>query len=86
MKKSLEREFVWTGPAHWGKEKSPLPPLAPELMSALLENITARVAVVGRDHCFIYANQEALEFYGRAADQVIGRHLSEILEIGRAHV
>ena len=77
--KSLEREFVWTGPAQWGKDKSPLPALAPELMSALLDNITARVAVVGRDHCFIYANREALEFYGRPAEQVIGKHLSTVL-------
>jgi len=76
---TLEREFVWTGPAQWGKEQSPLPPLAPELMSALLDNITARVAVVGRDHCFIYANREALEFYGRPAEQVIGKHLSTVL-------
>ncbi|HET7793213.1 MAG TPA: PAS domain S-box protein [Rhizobacter sp.] len=48
-------------------------------MSALLDNITARVAVVGRDHCFIYANREALEFYGRPAEQVIGQHLSSVL-------
>jgi len=76
---SLEREFVWTGPNQWGQEKSLLPPLAPELMSALLDNITARVAVVGRDHCFIYANREALEFYGQPAEQVIGQHLSKVL-------
>ncbi len=79
MTKGLEREFVWTGPNQWGKEKSPLPPLAPELMSALLDNITARVAVVGRDHCFLYANQEALEFYGQPAGQVIGQHLSKVI-------
>ncbi|MEO8151736.1 MAG: PAS domain S-box protein [Rhizobacter sp.] len=77
--KSLEREFVWTGPAQWGKDKSPLPPLAPELMSALLDNITARVAVVGRDHCFVYANREALEFYGRPAEEVLGQHLSKVI-------
>ena len=76
---TLEREFVWTGPTQWGKDESPLPPLAPELMSALLDNITARVAVVGRDHCFIYANREALEFYGRPAEQVIGQHLSVVV-------
>ncbi|HEX3140474.1 MAG TPA: PAS domain S-box protein, partial [Rhizobacter sp.] len=76
--KSLEREFVWTGPTPWGKEASPSS-LPPELMSALLDNITARVAVVGRDHCFIYANQEALQFYGRPAEQVIGQHLSQVV-------
>jgi PAS domain S-box-containing protein len=76
---TLEREFAWTGPTQWGQEKSPLPPLAPELMSALLDNITARVAVVGRDHCFIYANREALEFYGRPPEQVIGQHLLQVL-------
>jgi len=77
--KSLEREFVWTGPTQWGRDESPLPPLAPELMSALLDNITARVAVVGRDHCFIYANREALAFYGQPAEEVIGKHLSTVL-------
>lgn len=77
--KGLQREFVWTGSGHWGRERSALPPLAPELMGALLDNITARVAVVGRDHCFIYANREALAFYGRPPEQVIGQHLSKVL-------
>jgi two-component system NtrC family sensor kinase len=77
--KSLEREFTWTGPTQWGQEKSTPLPLAPELVTALLDNITARVAVVGRDHCFLYANQEALAFYGRPAEEVIGRHLSTVI-------
>lgn len=75
----LEREFVWGGPAPWGSEVSALPSLDPALMSALLDNITARVAVVGRDHCFIYANREALAFFGLPPEQVIGRHLSTVL-------
>ncbi|MET0334131.1 MAG: PAS domain S-box protein [Rhizobacter sp.] len=79
MTQPLEREFVWTGQSHWGLERSTLPPLAPELMGALLDNITARVAVVGRDHCFIYANREALAFYGLPAAQVIGKHLSQVV-------
>lgn len=75
----LEREFAWTGQTHWGLQRSALPPLAPELMGALLDNITARVAVVGRDHCFIYANREALSFFERPAEQVFGQHLSTVL-------
>lgn len=75
----LEREFAWTGQTHWGLQRSALPPLAPELMGALLDNITARVAVVGRDHCFIYANREALAFFERPAEQVFGQHLSTVL-------
>ncbi|MCR5885474.1 PAS domain-containing protein [Rhizobacter sp. J219] len=75
----LEREFAWTGQSHWGLQRAALPPLAPELMGALLDNITARVAVVGRDHCFIYANREALAFFGRPAEQVFGQHLSTVM-------
>jgi PAS domain S-box-containing protein len=77
--KKLEREFAWTGQSHWGLERQSLPPLSPDLMGALLDNITARVAVVGRDHCFIYANREALAFYGRPPEQVMGQHLSKVL-------
>jgi PAS domain S-box-containing protein len=77
--KELEREFSWIGSSHWGVEHGALPPLAPELMGALLDNITARVAVVGRDHCFIYANREALAFFGRPPDEVMGQHLSKVL-------
>jgi PAS domain S-box-containing protein len=77
--KTLQREFVWTGPGAWGSSDLPPPPLAPELMGALLDHITARVAVVGRDHCFIYANREALSFYGRPAEEVFGQHLSKVV-------
>ena len=77
--KKLEREFAWTGQSHWGLRRNTLPTLAPELMGALLDNITARVAVVGRDHRFIYANREAVAFYGRSQEEVIGQHLSAIL-------
>ena len=76
---TLEREFAWTGPSPWGTGEPALPRLAPELLGALLDNITARVAVVGRDHCFVYANREALAFYARPPEEVIGRHLSQVL-------
>lgn len=75
----MPREYTWTGPSHWGLQRASLPPLSHELMGALLDNITARVAVVGPDHCFIYANREALAFYGRPAEEVIGQHLSRVL-------
>jgi two-component system NtrC family sensor kinase len=47
-------------------------------MQALLEHITARVAVIDREHRFVYANREALAFYGRPLEQVIGRHLADV--------
>ena len=74
-----DREFSWAGRSHWGLQRSALPPLAPELMGALLDNISARVAVVGRDHCYVYANREALSFYGKRPEEVIGQHLSQVL-------
>lgn len=64
----------------WGAEAvAPLPSLDPALMGMLLDHITARVAVVGRDHRFIYANREAVAFYQRPLDEVIGQHLSDVI-------
>ena len=52
--------------------------LDPALMGALLENMSARVSVIGRDHRVAYANREAIAFYGRPSEQVIGRHLADV--------
>jgi len=57
----------------------PVPVLDPRLSSVLLENITARLGVVDRDHRYLYANREMLEFLGLSAEQVIGHHLSEVV-------
>ena len=33
--------------------------------SVLLENITARLSVIDREHRYVYANREMLDFLGR---------------------
>ena len=75
------RELVWSTPA-WGDVESALPELDPALMKLLLEHISTRVAVVGPDRRYLYANQETLRFMGLPADRVIGRHMSEVLDPG----
>ncbi|MGM9481172.1 PAS domain-containing hybrid sensor histidine kinase/response regulator [Roseateles sp. NT4] len=73
--------LVWST-AHWGDAESTLPELDSELMKLLLENIATRVAVVGRDRRYTYANRETLRFMGLTPEQVIGRHMSEVLDAG----
>ena len=76
-----EIEFVWSI-AHWGDAESSLPELDHGLMKLLLENIATRVAVVDTGRRYIYANRETLRFMGLPADQVIGRHMSDVLDAG----
>ncbi|MBC7832977.1 MAG: PAS domain S-box protein, partial [Hyphomicrobium sp.] len=73
--------LVWST-AHWGDAESTLPELDNVLMKLLLENIATRVAVVGRDRRYTYANRETLRFMGLPSEQVIGRHMSEVLDSG----
>jgi PAS domain S-box-containing protein len=73
--------LVWST-AHWGDAESTLPELDHALMKLLLENIATRVAVVGLDRKYIYANRETLRFMGLQPEQVIGRLMSEVLDAG----
>ena len=73
--------LVWST-AHWGDAESTLPELDNALMKLLLENIATRVAVVGLDRCYTYANRETLRFMGLPAERVIGHHMSEVLDAG----
>ena len=73
------RELEWSL-ARWGDGGVSAPPLDPHLMALLLEHISTRVAIVGRDWRYSYANQEALRFIGLPAERVIGKHMSEILD------
>ena len=77
--KNLTREFNWSPPAHWAGVPVAMASLDPMLLGNLLDHISARVAVIGPDHCYLYANREALAFYKLPAERVIGHHLSEIL-------
>ncbi|NRF67591.1 PAS domain S-box protein [Aquincola sp. S2] len=76
-----ERELRWAD-AGWGRQAPALPALDPALTRLLLEHIATRVAVIGRDGRYAYANHGALEFMGLPAERVIGRHMSEVLDEG----
>ncbi len=76
-----ERELHWST-SLWGNAESALPELDTRLMKVLLEHIATRVAVVGLDRRYLYANREALRFMGLPADQVIGKPMSQVLDAG----
>jgi len=78
---SDQRELRWST-TRWGAEPPSLPMLDPVLMGVLLEHINTRVAVVGRDGRYLYANLEALRFMGLPSERVIGHHMSEVLDDG----
>ena len=79
--KEPDRELRWSQTV-WGDEVPAHAPLDVALMSALIENISTRVAVVGPDLRYTYANREALRFMGLPAERVVGHHLSEVLDAG----
>jgi PAS domain S-box-containing protein len=76
-----QRELHWST-TRWGAQPPSLPMLDPVLMGVLLEHINTRVAVIGRDGRYLYANLEALRFMGLPPERVIGRHMSEVLDDG----
>jgi len=71
------RELSSLGMMRWAEV--PAAVLDQRLSSVLLENITAKLSVIDREHRYVYGNRELLEFLGRSADQVIGHHLSEVV-------
>ncbi|MEO8059839.1 MAG: PAS domain S-box protein [Burkholderiales bacterium] len=72
-----KRELSSLGMMRWADV--PAAVLDQRLSSMLLENITARLSVIDRDHRYVYANREVLEFLGRPASDVIGHHLSDVV-------
>lgn len=76
-----EHELHWSV-SRWGDAESAMPEFDVELMKVLLEHIATRVAVVGLDRRYRYANREALRFMGLPAEQVIGRPMSQVLDAG----
>ena len=52
--------------------------LDPQLSNMLLEHVTAQLGVLDREHRYVYANYELLQFLGRSADQVLGHSLAEV--------
>ena len=49
-----------------------------QFLEAVLGNVDARVAVKDRDERYLYVNQGWADFFGFAADQVVGRTLDEL--------
>jgi len=75
-----ERVLTWTGPPEPLAALSALYSLDPGLLALTLEHISTRVAVIDRGHRYLYLNREALKFMGLPAEQVVGRHMSEVLD------
>ncbi len=49
------------------------------MLQAVLDATPARVVVVNREHRFLFANREALQFFGARAEQIIGRPLRDVI-------
>jgi len=64
----------------WHASLAPTLPLDPRLMSQLLQHISTRVAVVDRGLRYVWANAQALAFMGLPESEVIGHHMSEVLD------
>ncbi|ARN22429.1 PAS domain-containing hybrid sensor histidine kinase/response regulator [Piscinibacter gummiphilus] len=73
------RVLSWSK-APWHASLAPTLPLDPRLMSQLLQHIATRVAVVDRDLRYVWANAQALAFMELPEEEVIGHHLSEVLD------
>src|SRR5215207_1330181 len=74
---SSPRQLTSMGYTQWSATR--VDALDSPLSSFLLDNMTARLAVLGRDQCYLYANREMLDFLRRPAAEVIGRPLAEIV-------
>ncbi|MEP6739125.1 MAG: PAS domain S-box protein [Caldimonas sp.] len=71
------RQLTSLGHARWSE--APAAMLEARLSAVLLDNITARLAVIDRDQRYLYANREMLDFLGRSTEEVIGRQVSEVV-------
>jgi signal transduction histidine kinase/CheY-like chemotaxis protein len=54
------------------------PMLDPQLSNMLVEHVTEQIGVLDREHRYVYANRELLQFLGRSANHVLGRTLAEV--------
>jgi len=50
-----------------------------QMLQTMLDAIPARVVVIDREHRFVYLNQEAVEFVGRPAEQLLGLSLAAVV-------
>ncbi len=56
----------------------PALPMDPTLLKLLLDRVPARVVLIDREHRYAYANDEALQFLGLRADQMVGRTVQQV--------
>ncbi|MBI3369117.1 MAG: PAS domain S-box protein [Burkholderiales bacterium] len=71
------RQLTSLGRLRW--TDGPVAALDARLSAVLLDNITSRLGVVDKRQHYLYANREMLAFLGLSAEQVIGRHLAEVV-------
>ena len=55
-----------------------LPPPDPAMLNLLLERVPLRVAVLDREHRYLWANQEAIDFLGVPVEKIIGATIAEV--------
>ena len=71
------RKLTSLGWLRWSSASAPV--LDPQLSAVLLDNITARIGVLTRDGCYLYANREMCDFFGLPAEKVIGHYLVDLI-------
>ncbi len=49
------------------------------LFQSVLDQVQERICIVGRDYRYRFANQRVIEFEGWNADQIVGRHVIELV-------
>jgi two-component system NtrC family sensor kinase len=72
-----ERRITSLGRTDWSA--APASTVDPSLSAVLLDNITARLAVIDRDQRYRYANREMLEFLGWSAEKLIGTRVADVI-------
>ena len=53
-------------------------PMDPQLLKLLLDRVPARVVLIDREHRYVYANHETLDFLGLRAEQIIGHTVQQV--------
>ena len=71
------RQLTSLGRTRWAD--APSAPVDPHLGGVLLDNITARLAVIDRAERYQYANREMLDFLGAPARAVIGERVVDVI-------
>lgn len=62
-----------------GWSDAPAAAIDAQLGAVLLDNITARLAVIDPDQRYLYANREMLEFLGWSAADLVGKRVAEVI-------